>query len=367
MILKISCAIFVYISVINTKIFNYKYYLSLDMEKKIKVGLLAYGMSGKIFHAPFISAHDGFELIAITERSKDDAKKDYPNVIIYKEIEAILNDDRLDLVIINTPNFTHYEYAKAAINAGKNVLIEKPFSVTKAEAEELYSLAFRKGLKVLAFQNRRFDSDFIAVQKVVKSGKLGKISEAHIRFDRYRNEISPKGFKEKPYPGAGVFYDLGAHVIDQAIALFGIPSEFKKTYGKYRKETEVDDYAFAHLKYPNGLNVYVTCNMLVVHPQPAYVINGENGTLTKERTDIQENQLNAGMKPTDSQYGMEENKESGFLYTIDDKGNVSKDILAPEKGNYMLLFDDVYKALISDEDYFVNQNDILAQLSILEK
>ena len=337
------------------------------MENKIKVGLLAYGMSGKIFHAPFIDAHDGFELMAINERSKDDAKKDYPNVIIYREIEALLNNDRLELVIINTPNFTHYEYAKAAINAGKNVLIEKPFSVTKAEAEELYSLAFRKGLKVLAFQNRRFDSDFMSVQKVIKAGKLGKISEAHIRFDRYRNEISPKNFKEKPYPGAGVFYDLGAHIIDQAIALFGIPSEFKKTYGKLRKETEVDDYAQAHLKYPNGLNVFVTCNMLVVHPQPAYIFNGDKGTLIKNRTDIQENQLNEGIKPTDSQYGVEEKNQEGFLYTIDDNGNVFKEILASEKGNYMLLFNDVYKALKNGEDYFINQNDILAQLSILEK
>jgi len=337
------------------------------MGNKIKVGLLAYGMSGKIFHAPFVEAHEVFELTATNERSKDDAKKDYPNVIIYKEIEAILNDDRLELIIINTPNFTHCEYAKAAIIAGKNVLIEKPFSVTKAEAEELYSLAFRKGLKVLAFQNRRFDSDFLAVQKVIKAGKLGKISEAHIRFDRYRNEISPKQFKEKPYPGAGVFYDLGAHIIDQAIALFGIPSEFKKTYGKLRKETEVDDYAFAHLKYSNGLNVFVTCNMLVVHPQPAYVFNGEKGTLIKNRTDIQENQLNDGMKPTDSQYGIEEKNQEGFLYTIDDKGNVAREILASERGNYMLLFDDVYKALKSEEDYFINQNDILAQLSILEK
>lgn len=337
------------------------------MENKIKVGLLAYGMSGKIFHAPFIDAHDGFELTAINERSKDDAKNDYPNVIIYREIETLLNNDRLELVIINTPNYTHYEYAKAAINAGKNVLIEKPFSVTKAEAEELYSLAFRKGLKVLAFQNRRFDSDFMAVQKVIKAGKLGKISEAHIRFDRYRNEISLKQFKEKPYPGAGVFYDLGAHIIDQAIALFGIPSEFKKTYGKYRKETEVDDYAQVHLKYPNGLNVFVTCNMLVVHPQPAYIFNGEKGTLVKNRTDVQENQLLAGIKPSDDKYGIEEKNQEGFLYTIDDNGNVSKDILLTEKGNYMLLFDDVYKALKSDKDYFINQNDILAQLSILER
>src|SRR6476659_1656339 len=110
------------------------------MEKKIKAGLLAYGMSGKIFHGPFLEAHEGFDLVAIVERSRNEAIKDYPNVKIYREVEALIADDSIDLVVVNTPNYTHYEFAKAALNAGKHVLIEKPFSVLKAEAEELFSL-----------------------------------------------------------------------------------------------------------------------------------------------------------------------------------------------------------------------------------
>jgi predicted dehydrogenase len=337
------------------------------MENKIKVGLMAYGMSGKIFHAPFFEAHKGFELIAVVERSKNKAAEDYPNIITYRAIEELLADERLELIVVNTPNYTHYEYAKASLNAGKNVLIEKPFSVTKAEAEELFSLAFRKGLKVLAYQNRRFDSDFLAVQKVVKSGRLGKITEAHLRFDRYRNEISEKTFKEEPIPGAGIFYDLGAHMIDQAIALFGIPSEFHKTYGKHRANTAVDDVAHALLKYNNGLNVFVTTNMLVVKQQPAYVFYGINGTLTKNRTDVQEPQLLAGMKPTDQDYGKEKPGDEGALYTFGDKGEVIEEQIALENGNYMLLFDEVYNAIRNNGEYFVKQNDILGQLSILEK
>ena len=337
------------------------------MEQQIKVGLMAYGMSGKIFHAPFLEAHSNFELIAIVERSKNNAQKDYPHIKIYRDIESLLSDATIDLIVVNTPNFTHFEYAKAALNAGKHVLIEKPFSVLRKEAEELFSLAFRKGLKVLAFQNRRFDSDFIAVEKVVRSGKLGRISEAHIRFDRYRNEISPKKFKEENVPGAGVFYDLGAHIIDQAISLFGVPAECHKTYGKYRDNTEVDDFAQAHLKYSKGLNVYVTCNMLVVKAQAAYAFYGSKGSLIKARTDEQESQLNAGVKLNDTGYGIEKPNQEGHLYTLSRNGEVIDELMPAEVGNYRLLFNEVYKAIQGDGSYFVNQNEVLALLSILEK
>lgn len=328
---------------------------------------MAYGMSGKIFHAPFFDHHDGFELVAITERSKNDALNDYPNVIIYRDIEDLIADENIELVVVNTPNYTHFEFAKAALNAGKHALIEKPFSVTKSEAEELFSLGFRKGLKVLAYQNRRFDSDFIAVEKAVKSEKIGKIIEAHIRFDRYRNEISPKKFKEEMVPGAGIFYDLGAHMIDQAIALFGVPIEFIKTYGKYRENTEVDDFALAHLKYPNGMNVFVTCSMLVVKPQPAYTFYGTKGTLIKHRADEQENQLIAGIALSDPIYGKEKPQKEGYLYTINNQNEVLEELIPSETGNYRLLFDEVYKAIKGDGSYFINHQDIIGQLAILEK
>lgn len=335
--------------------------------KKIRAGLLAYGMSGKVFHAPFLEVHEGFDLVAIVERSKNEAIKDYPNVTIYREVDVILADDSIDLIVVNTPNFTHYEYAKAALNAGKHVLVEKPFSVSKAEAEELFTLGFRKGLKVLAYQNRRFDSDFMAVKEVVESGKLGNLIEAHFRFDRYRNEISPKGFKERAVPGAGIFYDLGAHLIDQVITLFGVPSEFEKTYGKYREKTEVDDFVQAHLKYDNGLNVFVTANMLVVQPQPAYVFYGTKGVLTKHRTDEQEAQLVAGMKPTDVGYGREKPNGEGNLFWLDEAGKLNEEKVAAKTGDYKLLFEAVYQSIVNDQEYFVKQNDILTQLSILEK
>jgi scyllo-inositol 2-dehydrogenase (NADP+) len=331
----------------------------------IKTALLAYGMSGKIFHAPFLTKNPNFDLVAVLERTKNEAKKDYPKIITYRNIESLLLDSEIELVVINTPNYTHFDFAKQVINAGKHVLIEKPFSVTAAQAQELFDLGLQKGLKVLAYQNRRFDSDFIAVKKVLESGKLGKITEAHLRFDRFRNTISPKKFKEEPMPGAGIFYDLGAHLIDQAIALFGIPNSFTKTYGQFRKHAQVDDYANAHLKYESQLNVFVTTNMLVLKPQHAYTIYGTNGTFIKMRSDEQEAQLVSGISLDDISYGEEKPGNEGCLTYLNENEIITESIPA-ESGNYMELFNAVYETIRNGEPYFVNHQEIIAQLEILE-
>ena len=337
------------------------------MEKPIKTGLLAYGMSGKIFHAPFISAHPGFELTAIVERSKNMAAEDYPQVTHIRNYEDLLADESIELVVVNTPNFTHYQYAKEALNAGKHVLIEKPVAVLRKEAEDLFALAYRKNLKVLAYQNRRFDSDFLSVKEVVENGALGKIVEAHFRFDRYRNEISYKFFKEENIPGSGILYDLGAHILDQVIALFGSPDEFEKVYSRNRPNSLVDDYAHVHLKYKSGLNIYVTANMLVADEPPAYSIYGTKGTFTKYRTDIQEAQLLTGMKPTEEGYGVEKDSCEGKLVYISETGEKRTVKVPADKGNYMQVFDEVYNSIRKDKEYFVTQSQILSQLGILEK
>ena len=336
------------------------------MINQIKTGLMAYGMSGKVFHAPFLDTHSGFELVGIVERTKKDAVKDYPRVKTYTSNEELLAQEELELIVVNTPNFTHFEYAKAALNANKHVLIEKPFSVKQEEAKTLFKLAKEKGKKVLAYQNRRFDSDFLAVKKIVDQGVLGDLIEVHIRFDRYRNEISPKSFKEEEVPGTGIFYDLGAHILDQAIALFGSPNSFTKTYGKFRANTKVDDYAQAHLKYANGLQVFTTANMLVAKPQPAFTLIGVNGTFFKHRTDVQEPQLLKGIKPTAKEYGLEDGLQEGELYLVLPNGDVKVTKIAPEKGDYNLLFDAVYQTIRNGKEYFVKEEDILTQLSILE-
>lgn len=336
------------------------------MNKKINTGLLAYGMSGKVFHAPFISTHNGFNFTAIVERTNKIAQQDYPEIKSYNSVEELITDDSIELVIVNTPNFTHYEYAKMALNAGKHILVEKPFTATTAQAKEIFALAKSVGKKALVYQNRRYDSGFNAVKNVIDSGKLGRLVEVHFRYDRYRNEISAKFFKEEPYEASGLLYDLGPHLLDQAISLFGKPEKFIKTLAKHRANTQVDDYFMIHLSYPNDLNVFLTASMLVAEIKDAFVINGMLGSYHKNHADVQEAQLLKGMKPNELGYGIEHTKDAGKLTLVTEIGERIVEFIPSKKGDYMELFESVYKNIVNDISYPITEEDILTQLEILE-
>ena len=336
------------------------------MDSVIITGLLAYGMSGKVFHAPFLEAHPGFKLHAITERNQKKAQQDYPALISYNSVDELLDDPAIEMVVINTPNFSHVDYAKQALLKGKHILVEKPFAATAAEAQEVFDLAKTQGKQVFVFQNRRWDSDFNSVKKVIEAGSLGKLNEVHFRYDRYRNEIGPKTFKEEPIPASGLLYDLGPHLLDQAISIFGKPLSYHKILGKNRVGTQVDDYFSIHLSYADSINVFVHANMLVVDAQPAFVLHGTNGSFIKDRTDVQEAQLLKGMKPTDPMYAVEDESMAGILTLIDEEGNKTQSHRSAEKGKYPELFEAVYASLTQGKAYPVKEEQILWQLEILE-
>ena len=323
-------------------------------------------MSGKVFHAPFVDAHPGFKLHAVTERNQKQAADDYPGVISYNTIDDLIADEAIELIIINTPNYTHFDYATKSLSAGKHILVEKPFTATSAEAKELFELADRMGKKIFFYQNRRWDSDYIAVREVIESGKLGKLNEVHFRYDRYRLAIGPKTFKEEPIAASGLMYDLGPHLLDQAISIFGKPETFHKILGKNRKDTKVDDYFSIHLGYPNSVNVFVHSNLLLVDPLPAFVLHGEKGSLHKERTDIQEEQLLKRMKLSDSAYGIEPEGKEGKLTLIDEQGNKTVHSVPSLRGSYLPLFEAVYQSVVNDVPYPVTQDQVITQLEILE-
>lgn len=324
-------------------------------------------MSGKVFHAPFVHQNDGFNFIAVTERSKKQAVQDYPNITSYDSIDQLIADDNIDLVIINTPNYTHYEYAKKCLLAGKHILVEKPFTATVAQAKELFDLAKEVGKHALVYQNRRFDSGFKMTKQVIDSGKLGKLTEVYFRFDRYRNEIGPKLFKEdNSYEASGLQYDLGPHLIDQAIALFGKPEKFYKVLANNRENSKVDDYFFIHLSYPNQLNVYLTATLLAADIPPAFVVNGALGAFSKNHGDVQEAQLLKGLKPSDEGYGLEIVKDAGKLTLVNSDGGRDVSLLTSPLGNYGELFEAVYQTIVNDQPYPISQEDIIAQLEILE-
>ena len=177
--------------------------------KSIKTALCSYGMSGVLFHAPFINAHPGFDFYAVLERSKNLAIERYPAVKVFRNFEDMIADEEIELVIVNTPNNTHFDYTKQALQAGKHVICEKPFTVSASEAEELIQLAASVQKKLSIFHNRRFDSDFKTVQNVLNGNFLGDIVEAEFHFDRFKEDLSPKLHKETPGRGTGALYDLG--------------------------------------------------------------------------------------------------------------------------------------------------------------
>lgn len=328
---------------------------------------MAYGMSGKIFHAPFIFNNPAFTFYAITERNQKRVQQDYEGVISYGTADELINDPAIELMVVNTPNNTHFDYARQALLAGKHVLIEKPAATTAIEVGQLFDLGRKQDKKVLIYQNRRWSSDFVSARKIVEEGRLGQIIEAHFRYDRYRKLIGPKTFKETPIPGSGILFDLGAHMLDQAISLFGQPLGCRKTLGTYRPNSKVDDYASLHLKFPNQLNVYVTVSLLVADPQPGIIIHGTEGSFVKSFCDTQEEQIIAGKAITDRDFGFEPVGSEGRLTIFNERDEKITELVPSGPGRYMDIFDAVYENIRNNKPFPVTEEQILAQMHCLEK
>jgi scyllo-inositol 2-dehydrogenase (NADP+) len=337
------------------------------MSKPIVTGLMSYGMSGRIFHAPFISTNPGFALKAVVERHEKKAANTYPDIISYNSIEELLNDDEIELIIVNTPNYTHLDYAIRAMEAGKHVLIEKPATATVDEVKQLFELGRKLNKHVMIYHNRRYDSGFLSTKEVIESGRLGELIEVSFRLDRYKAAIGVKTFKEsKEMPANGLVYDLGSHLIDNAIALFGRPLSFNKTTGIYRKGSEVPDYFHYHLIYPNQLNVYLTSGLLIAGETPGFVVNGTMGSFIKNRTDVQEAQLDRGMMPTDEGYGVEPSGNEGQLTTVGIDNEKNIELMPSHKGDYNQIFDAAYHTIRNNALFPVTEEHIAWQLEMLE-
>ncbi|WP_276504377.1 Gfo/Idh/MocA family oxidoreductase [Terrimonas pollutisoli] len=309
----------------------------------IKTGICSYGMSGKLFHAPFIQNHPGFELTAIVERSKNESGEKYPASRLCRSVDELIADESLQLIIVNTPVQTHFEYAKKALAAGKHVIVEKPFTVTSKEAEELVALAAENNVMLFVYQNRRYDGDYKMVKEVLENKLLGEIKEVEIRYDRYRPEISYKVHKETDLPGAGTTYDLGAHLIDQSLQLFGQPHSLFADMMAMRDGSPVDDYFEIILYYPS-FRVRLKGTCFAKEPVPEYILNGAKGTFLQKRSDLQETQLLKGVTPTIETWCPAPEEPDGFLNIVAD-GKEIKEKRLSTPGNYMNYFTDIYKAI----------------------
>ena len=330
----------------------------------INTALCSFGMSGWVFHAPFIHLHPGFNLYAVYERSKNIAESKYPGIITYRSLEDLLADDKVELVVVNTPNYTHYDYTKKALLAGKHVVVEKPFTATVAEGQELIELAHQQNKKLSVYQNRRFDSDYKTVKKILDEKLLGELVEAEFHFDRYSETISPKVHKETPGPGTGALYDLGSHLVDQALQLFRMPSAVFADIRIIRPVAKVDDYFDLLLYYPS-LRVRIKSSYQVREPLPGYILHGSKGSFIKPKTNIQEERLQAGEVPGATEWGIEPQSEWGLLHT-ETAGNITRGYIPSERGNYGDYYSGMYGAIRNDKPVPVSAEDGCEVIKIIE-
>lgn len=331
--------------------------------QKIKTALCSFGMSGRVFHAPFIQLHQGFELVGAWERSSNLVQQYYPTCKSYDTFEELLNDD-IDLVVVNTPTYTHYEFAKEALMHDKHVVVEKAFTTTSGEASGLKFLTEQVDRKLAVFQNRRWDSDFKTVQHIIREGYLGDLCEVEIHFDRFNLNLSPKKHKEEPNAGAGILLDLGPHLIDQALCLFGMPEKVFADIRHTRPTTKVDDYFEILLYYPT-LRVRLKAGYIVQEPLPAYTLHGTNGSFLKPRGDVQESLLQQNKKPNLSNWGAEEKENYGLLHYLKNNKSV-KEKVKSISGNYYDFYDGLHKAITSNSPVPVSAQDGLNTMLIIE-
>ncbi|SFL51908.1 oxidoreductase [Methylobacterium pseudosasicola] len=267
----------------------------------IRVGLIGYGYAGKTFHAPLIRAVPTLDLRVVASRDPAKVRSDLPGMAVVTDPAAVATSDGVDLVVIASPNDTHAPLARIALEAGKHVVVDKPFTLDLAEARGLVALARRHGRMLSVFHNRRWDSDYLTVRKAIAAGAIGKVRHFESHFDRFRPQVRDR-WREGAGPGGGIWYDLGPHLVDQALQLFRLPDRMTANLARLRPGALADDWAHVVLDYPD-LRVVLQASMLVAGGSPRFVVHGEAGSLIKERLDIQEQQLLAGMAPGASGWG----------------------------------------------------------------
>ncbi|MDM0116165.1 oxidoreductase [Variovorax sp. J22R133] len=282
---------------------------SVTPEQIVPVGLVGYGFAGQTFHAPVLSTVPGLRLAAVASGQADKVKADWPGAAVVPDVTALLKQHpEVELIVVATPNAAHFPVAKAALEAGRHVVVDKPFTLDAAQARELAALAQRTGKLLAVYQNRRFDSDFLTLRDVLASGRLGRPVYLESHFDRYRPEVRVR-WREQKVPGAGLWVDLGSHLVDQAVQLFGKPDTLQLDAAPMRDGALVDDYFHAVLRYDSGphapLRVVLHATTLAAHAAPRYMLHGTKGSYVKYGVDPQEDALKAGQRPGSENWGVD--------------------------------------------------------------
>ncbi|MGB0525656.1 MAG: Gfo/Idh/MocA family oxidoreductase [Flammeovirgaceae bacterium] len=334
----------------------------------INVALIGFGLGGRIFHAPFITQTVGFELKLIQTSNPKNialAQKEYPTASIVSDYEAVLADSSILLIVLAIPNRFHFDYAQKALEAGKHVVVEKPFTVTSQEAKTLIELAQQQQKLLTVHHNRRWDSDFLTIKKVIANNWLGKLVEYEAHFDRFRNYIKPNAWKEEPEIGGGILYDLGSHLIDQALQLFGLPEAVFADLRAQRAQSEVIDNFEVILYYPQ-LKATLKASMLVRQDLPKFLLFGQEGTFVKHGSDPQEADLLANQRPTmKTNWGLEKEATWGSLNTNMNHSHFVGRIES-EAGNYGLFYQNLYQAITKNHPLAVSPESARVVIKVIE-
>jgi scyllo-inositol 2-dehydrogenase (NADP+) len=329
------------------------------MAEEIGVGIIGFGLAGQVFHAPFVSAVPGLRLRTFVERSTDKAHPAYPETATVRTVEELLGDPGIQLVVVATPNPTHYALAKQALAAGKHVVIDKPFSGTSAEAEELIALAEANGVLAAPFHNRRWDGDFLTVRKILADGSLGRLVTFESHFDRYRPIQREGTWKEAGDPANGLLFDLGPHLVDQVIGLFGMPQTITASVRTDRDRTDIEDAFDICLGY-KGLLAWCRSSMLACDASPRFLLHGTAGSFKKFGLDPQEPALLGGAKVPrvgDSEVWLQEAEEHWGTLSVApvlaDPGNLVKSQVKTIAGDYRGYYENVRDAILGKAELAV--------------
>lgn len=336
------------------------------MTESIRAAVIGFGNGGRTFHTAFISAVPGLELAAIVQRKGDEAAQAYPEATIHRSVEAMLADNSLQLVSVTTSNQTHFEIGRQCLLAGKHTVIDKPFALTSAEAAELIAIANERKLVLSAFQNRRWDGDFKTMRNILKSGVLGRLVVFESHYDRFRQELRLGTWKESGLYGGGQLYDLGTHIIDQALHLFGVPETITASVRTDRDHALNDDAFDIHLHYigetEKNLAVFLRSTMTAAIAGPRFTLHGTMGSFVKFGIDPQEDAIKAGGVIGSPAWGEELEADWGLLKLADG----SEKRIRTEPGDYRDYYANVRDAILGVERIAVPGADAWRTARIIE-
>lgn len=335
----------------------------------IRVGLVGYGFAGQTFHAPVLSAVPGLQLVAVASSQPHKVLADWPQAQVVADLQALLAPAlALDLIVIATPNAQHHPMARTALLAGRHVVVDKPFTLDAAQARELAQLAAANGRVLSVYQNRRWDADFLTLRALLAQGAVGRPVYFESHFDRFRPQVRER-WREQAVPGAGLWVDLGSHLLDQALQLFGSPSSLQLDCASLRDGAQVEDHFHALLRYERGphapLRVVLHASTLAAHAAPRFLLHGTRGSFVKHGVDPQEDALRAGLRPGGANWGVD--PLQGEWVRSDAHGTLHEAQPVPnERGDYTQFYAQMRDAIRGQREAPVTPAEAVALMELLD-